>query len=88
MVPIKGTFEWISCTALVQSTTGTRTFLDYSAVLISGSGFNYVPIDKLLLGVSFTEYNLTWKDMQICIAQTNTRSDQYQLALLIMAIFL
>jgi len=24
-------------------------------------GFNYVPIDKLLIGVSFTEYNLTWE---------------------------
>jgi len=61
MVPVKGTFEF---DILHRFGTWEKGYQDFFG-LFGGTnirlGFNYVPIEKLLVGVSFTEYNLTWE---------------------------
>jgi hypothetical protein len=61
MVPIKGTFQldfmhrWGTWDAGYQGLYGLFTDINMRF------GFNYVPKDKLLLGLSFTQYRLTWE---------------------------
>jgi len=60
MVPIKGTFEMD-----FQHRFGTveNGYDDFWGLFASSNirlGFNYVPIDKLFVGVGITKYNMTW----------------------------
>ncbi|HEX5152971.1 MAG TPA: DUF5777 family beta-barrel protein [Parafilimonas sp.] len=61
MVPIKGTFEVDFMHRFGTIDGGYQNFFGLFGGINIRLGFNYVPIDKLLLGVSFTEYNLTWE---------------------------
>src|SRR5678816_3839085 len=61
MVPIKGTFELDFMHRFGTIDNGYQNFFGLFGGINIRLGFNYVPIDKLLLGVSFTEYNLTWE---------------------------
>jgi hypothetical protein len=61
MVPIKKTFE---LDFMHRFGTWDNGYQDFYGLFVSANvrfGFNFVPIDKLLVGVSFTEYNLTWE---------------------------
>jgi hypothetical protein len=61
MVPIKKTFELDFMHRFGTWNNGYEDFFGLFGGTNIRLGFNYVPIDKLLLGVSFTEYNLTWE---------------------------
>src|SRR6476620_5347273 len=61
MVPIKKTFELDFMHRFGTIDNGYQDFFGLFAGTNIRFGFNYVPIDKLLVGVSFTEYNLTWE---------------------------
>jgi len=61
MVPIKGTFEMDFMHRFSPWNNGYQDFFGLFAGTNIRLGFSYVPIDKLLVGVSFTEYNLTWE---------------------------
>ena len=61
MVPIKKTFE---LDFMHRFGTWDGGYQDLYGLFVSANvrfGFNFVPIDKLLVGVSLTEYNLTWE---------------------------
>lgn len=61
MVPIKKTFE---LDFMHRFGTWDNGYQDFYGLFVSANvrfGFNYVPVNKLLVGVSFTEYNLTWE---------------------------
>lgn len=61
MVPVKGTFELDFMHRFGTIENGYQDFFGLFAGTNIRLGFNYVPIEKLLVGVSFTEYNLTWE---------------------------
>jgi hypothetical protein len=60
MVPIKGTFEVDFMHRFGTIDGGYQNFFGLFGGINIRLGFNYVPKENLLLGVSFTEYNLTW----------------------------
>ena len=60
MVPIKGTFEVDFMHRFGTIDGGYQSFFGLFGGINIRLGFNYVPRENLLLGVSFTEYNLTW----------------------------
>jgi len=61
MVPIKGTFELDFMHRFGTWNTGYQGLYGLFSDINMRLGFNYVPIDKLLLGVSLTQYRLTWE---------------------------
>ena len=61
MVPIKKTFQMDFMHRFGTWNNGYQDFFGLFGGINIRLGFNYVPIDKLLVGVSFTEYNLTWE---------------------------
>jgi len=61
MVPTKKTFELDFMHRFGTWNNGYEDFFGLFANTNIRLGFNYVPVDKLLVGVSFTEYNLTWE---------------------------
>jgi hypothetical protein len=62
MVPIKKTFELDFMHRFGTWENGYQgDFFGLFGSVNIRLGFNYVPIDKLLVGISFTQYNLTWE---------------------------
>src|SRR5215831_6972790 len=61
MVPIKKTMELDFMHRFGTWNNGYQDFFGLFGGINIRLGINYVPIDKLLVGVSFTEYNLTWE---------------------------
>ena len=61
MVPVKGTLQMDFMHRFGTWNNGYQDFFGLFGGINIRLGFNYVPIDKLLVGVSFTEYNLTWE---------------------------
>jgi hypothetical protein len=61
MVPIKKTLELDFMHRFGTWEKGYQNFYGLFGSTNIRLGFSYVPIDKLLVGVSFTEYNLTWE---------------------------
>ncbi len=61
MVPIKGTMELDFMHRFGTIENGYQDFFGLFAGTNIRLAGNYVPIDKLMVGLSFTEYNLTWE---------------------------
>ena len=61
MIPVKGTFEMDFMHRFGTWDNGYQDFFGLFGGTNIRLGFNYVPRDKLLVGISFTEYNLTWE---------------------------
>ena len=61
IVPIHKTFQLDFMHRFGTWNNGYQDFFGLFGGINMRLGFNYVPIDKLLVGVSYTEYNLTWE---------------------------
>ena len=61
MVPIKKTFELDIMHRFGTVGNGYQDFFGLFASTNIRLGFDYVPIDNLMVGVSLTEYNLAWE---------------------------
>jgi hypothetical protein len=61
MVPVEGTFQLDFMHRFGTIDAGYKDFFGLFGGTNIRLGFDYVPKDKLLVGVSFTEYNLTWE---------------------------
>ena len=61
MVPIKGTFEMDILHRFGTVKNGYEDFWGFFAPSNIRLGFNYVPLNKLLIGVSITKTNMTWE---------------------------
>jgi len=60
MVPIKGTFEFDLQHRFGLVNSGEQDFLGFFAPANIRLGFEYVPLDKLMVGFGITKTNLTW----------------------------
>lgn len=60
MVPIKGTFEWDMQHRFGVVKNGYEDFFGLYAPANIRLGFEYVPIDRLMVGFGITKINLTW----------------------------
>ncbi|MEX6688498.1 DUF5777 family beta-barrel protein [Danxiaibacter flavus] len=61
VVPVKGTMELDFMHRFGTIENGYQDFFGLFAGTNIRLAGNYVPIDKLMVGLSFTEYNLTWE---------------------------
>ena len=61
MVPIKGTFEMDIMHRFGTVKNGYEDFWGFFAPSNIRLGFNYVPVKKLLVGLSITKANMTWE---------------------------
>lgn len=61
MVPIKGTFEMDILHRFGTVNKGYDDFYGLFAPSNIGLGFNYTPINNLLVGVSLVKHNMTWE---------------------------
>ena len=61
MVPIKGSFQLDFCHRFGTWENGYDDFFGLFGGTNIRIGGNYVPRDNLLVGIAFTEYNLTWE---------------------------
>jgi len=61
MVPIKGSFEMDIMHRFGTLEEGYKTFYGIFETSMIRLGFSYVPIDKLLVGISIGRYNMTWE---------------------------
>lgn len=61
LVPIKGTFQMDIMHRFGTINNGYKDFYGMFASSNIRLGFNYVPIDKLLIGLSITKANMTWE---------------------------
>jgi hypothetical protein len=61
MVPIKGTFEMDIMHRFGTIKNGYKDFWGFFAPSNIRLGFNYVPIENLMVGVSITKTNMTWE---------------------------
>ena len=60
LVPVKGTFEMDIIHRFGTLETGYEDFYGFFAPSNIRLGFDYVPISKLMLGLSITKANMTW----------------------------
>jgi hypothetical protein len=60
MVPIKGTFEMDIMHRFGTLETGYEDFYGFFAPSNIRLGFDYVPVSKLMVGLSITKANMTW----------------------------
>lgn len=61
MVPIKKSFEMDIMHRFGTLEEGYKTFYGIFETSMIRLGFSYVPIDKLLVGISIGRYNMTWE---------------------------
>src|SRR3954470_8215665 len=61
MVPVKKTFEMDIMHRFGTVNNGYEDFYGFFAPSNIRLGFNYVPIEKLIIGVSITKANMTWE---------------------------
>jgi len=61
MVPVKGTFEMDIMHRFGTVNNGYEDFYGFFAPSNIRLGFNYVPVNNLLVGVSITKANMTWE---------------------------
>lgn len=61
LVPIKGTFEMDIMHRFGTLETGYEDFYGFFAPSNIRLGFSYVPVNKLMFGVSITKANMTWE---------------------------
>jgi hypothetical protein len=61
MVPVKGTFEMDIMHRFGTVNNGYEDFYGFFAPSNIRLGFNYVPFNNLLIGVSITKANMTWE---------------------------
>ena len=61
LVPIKGTFEMDIMHRFGTLETGYEDFYGFFAPSNIRLGFSYVPVNKLMVGVSITKTNMTWE---------------------------
>src|SRR6185436_18088705 len=61
LVPIKGTFQMDIIHRFGTVKNGYEDFWGFFAPSNIRLGFNYVPLNKLMIGVSITKTNMTWE---------------------------
>lgn len=76
MVPIKGTFEMDIMHRFGTVKNGYKDFWGFFAPSNIRLGFEYVPINNLMVGVSITKANMTWEGYAkyAILKQTKTKS--------------
>ena len=60
MVPVQGTFEWDFQHRFASWEDGYEDLFGLFGNANIRLGFEYVPVDRLMVGFGFTEYNLLW----------------------------
>ena len=76
MVPVKGTFEMDIMHRFGTVNNGYEDFYGFFAPSNIRLGFNYVPVNNLLVGVSITKTNMSWEGYlkYAIIKQTKSKS--------------